>query len=78
MSPPQGLADFPGVNQLLGASITIAHGTSPNSATLTIAPQAGFATEVGMLRFTFAGTTIEFPNCKVDYTSFARNSNGEI
>ncbi len=78
MDPPQGVASFPGIGQLVDASISMTHGISPSMAVLTIAPQTDFDTEVGTLAFTMDGTTIEFPDCKVDYSSLQRNENGEI
>jgi hypothetical protein len=78
MDPPQGIATFPGIGQLVEASISMTHGISPSMAVLTIAPQTDFDTEVGTLTFTMDDTTIEFPDCKVDYSSLERNEHGEI
>lgn len=78
MSAPQGLATFPGIGQLLDASLTFGHGISPSTATLTIVPQAQLTTEVGTLVFAFGDTVIAFPDCKVDRGTFERNSRGEI
>ncbi len=78
MSAPQGLATFPGVNQLVAASITLGHGITPSSATLTIAPQLAFTTEVGTLSFVYDGLRIDFTDCKVSRSSFERNDRGEI
>ncbi len=52
---PQGLASFPGVNQLVDASISLVPGISPAVATLTIAPQLDFTAQVGTLSFSFGG-----------------------
>lgn len=78
MTPPQGHATFPGIENLLSASITLGHGISPDSAQLTIAPQADFATEVGTLAFVFDGASVEFPDCKIDRSSLERNGQGEV
>lgn len=78
MSPPQGLAHFPGIDHLLSASITLGHGISPSSAKLRIAPQTNFAAETGTLLFEYDGTTVEFPDCKVDRSSLDRNERGEV
>jgi hypothetical protein len=74
----QGTANFPGIAQLVEASISMVHGISPGTAVLTIAPQVSLPTEVGTLTFGFGGVSLEFPDCKVDYGSFERNSSGEI
>lgn len=74
----QGLASFPGILQMLDASISIEHGISPGVATLTIVPQDGLATEVGTLIFSFGGASLQFPNCKVDQASFERNAQGDV
>ena len=78
MSLPQGLAHFPGIDQLLSASITLGHGISPSSAKLQIAPQVNFAAETGTLSFEYDGTTVAFPDCKVDRSSMDRNERGEV
>lgn len=74
----QGLAYFPGINQLVEASISFTHGISPSVAVVTIAPQLNFAAEGGTLTFSFGSRTVNFPGCKVDASSFERNSQGEI
>ncbi|MEX0675969.1 MAG: hypothetical protein WD063_02760 [Pirellulales bacterium] len=78
MSPPQGLAYFPGIDHLLSASITLGHGISPSSARMQIAPQASFTAEAGTLKFEYDGAAVEFPDCKVDRSGLARNERGEI
>lgn len=74
----QGLASFPGIDQLLDASIGVTHGISPSLARLTIVPQPDLATEIGTLRFAFGDVAIEFLDCKVDRASFERDGGGEI
>jgi hypothetical protein len=75
---PQGLASFPGVEQLLDASISIAQGISPSSARLTIAPQMALPAEVGTLAVTFGGVTVAFPDCKIDHGTIERTTRGEV
>ncbi|REK19175.1 MAG: hypothetical protein DWQ37_01930 [Planctomycetota bacterium] len=78
MTVPQGLVSFPGVAQVLGASITLGHGISPSTAQLRFAPQPGFATEVGTLTFTWNGFEVRLPDCKVDRGNLVRNESGEV
>ncbi len=78
MNPPQGLASFPGIQNLLAATISLGHGISPSVASLTIAPQQNFSGETGTLQLGFAETLLEFPDCRVDYSSFQRNSSGDL
>lgn len=78
MTALQGLATFPGIGQLLDASLNFGHGISPSTATLTIVPQAQLTTDTGTLAFTFGDTTIAFPDCKIDRGTLERNSRGEI
>jgi hypothetical protein len=78
MTLPQGLAHFPGIERLLGATITLGHGVSPSSALLRIAPQADFPTEVGTLTVTYASTSIDFRDCKLDRSSLERSDDGEV
>ncbi len=78
MSTPQGLATFPGITQIMSASITLGHGISPSTARITMAPQPGAISETGMLSFFIDSTTINFPDCKVDQGSYERNEGGEF
>lgn len=78
MARPQGLCYFPGVNQVVSATMTFGHGISPSACTLTIAPQANFLASGGTLSFLFNGTQIDFPGCKIDRGSLQRNSRGEV
>lgn len=75
---PQGLAHFPGVNQVQEAMISFVHGVSPSIATLTIVPQANFIAEGGTLSFTFGGVRVDFPDCLVNHNSLQRNAAGEV
>jgi hypothetical protein len=76
--PAQGLADFPGITQLVSASMVFHHGISPCTCLLTIAPQQDFAGQGGTLSFFYDGVEIDFPNCKVDRHSFERNASGLV
>jgi hypothetical protein len=70
MAAPQGIASFPGIEQVIDASITRTHGISPSVTTLTIAPQPGLVAQIGTLRLEFDGTVIELPDCRIDYSKF--------
>jgi hypothetical protein len=78
MSAPQGLATFPGVEHLISASITLQNGIEPSTAELVFAPQPDFSTESGTLTFAMNGTSVVFPDCKVDRGSVERNARGEV
>lgn len=78
MSTPQGLASYPGIAQIIAASITLGHGISPSSARITMAPQLFTIPESGTFSFTIGTTTIEFPDCKADQGSYERSDNGEF
>ncbi len=77
MTAPQGLATFPGVVQLLSATITLGHGISPSTARLTMAPQPTPPAEAGTLRFLYGENVVEFPDCKIDQGSYQRSDTGE-
>jgi hypothetical protein len=77
MSTPQGLASYPGIEQIISASITLGHGISPSSARITMAPQLSTIAESGTFTFTIGTTTISFPDCKADQGSYERSDNGE-
>lgn len=78
MAAPQGIASFPGIEQVIDASITRTHGTTPAVATLTIAPQTGLVAQIGTLRLEFDGTVLEFPDCRVDYCKFKGGTGARV
>jgi hypothetical protein len=69
---------FPGIDQVVSATYTLAHGITPGLAFLEIAPQGGFVGEGGALVFEFGGVTLVFPDCKIDTLSLARTSQGLV
>lgn len=75
---PQGLFHFPGISQIVSGSFTLAHGTNPSVASLTIAPQPDWPAAMGTLSILFGSTTIQFPNCKVDRATVTRNGSGQV
>jgi hypothetical protein len=77
MTTPQGLATYPGIAQILSASITLGHGISPSTAVITMAPQSGDVADTGTLTFQIGGTTVEFLDCKLDHGSYQRSNSGE-
>ena len=76
--PAQGLAYFPGVNQLVAASGALGHGISPSTFLLSLAPQADFAGAGGTLSLVYDTVEIDLPDCKVDRHSLERNAAGLI
>ena len=66
MAELQGLCHWPGVQQVVEASISFTHGISPSVATLYMSPQATEIAPSGTLKFTFGDVKIEFPDCRVD------------
>ena len=76
--PIQGLAYFPGLNQIVDGAFSFTTGITPSMATLTIAPQANFTAQVGTLTFFDGQTTMQWPDARVDTNSFERNSSGLV
>jgi hypothetical protein len=76
--PLHGLAYFPGIQQIISASISFTHGITPSMATLEIAPQRNFTAQIGTLRFFDGQTTIEFKNCALDTNTFERDDRGFV
>lgn len=73
-----GLASFPGIAQIIRCSYTLSHGITPGAFVLEIAPQAMFPTHIGPMVLTFGAIAITFPNCRVNFVSFSRNSRGLV
>lgn len=78
MADLQGLVSFPSINQIIAFDYTLAHGITPSVATLTVAPQAGFAALDGDLVLTFGSTQVVLPNCRINRHSFQFNEQGLI
>lgn len=79
MAAPQGLVSFPGIQQLIDCSYTLALGITPGMASMTIAPQAGLISDVGPLVFSFGGVIVAtLPDCKVDSGSLRYDSSGNL
>jgi hypothetical protein len=76
MPPPQGLIQFPGIRQWLSARFTLSHGITPSTCVLQIPWQDLSTAEGGTLSLTFAGTRLDFPNCKVDKAKLVWGESG--
>ncbi|KKN80841.1 hypothetical protein LCGC14_0326480 [marine sediment metagenome] len=74
----QGTCTFPGIESIVEATISFVHGISASVATLTIKPQLNFIGEGGTLTFLFGDEKVDFPDCKIDYSSLQRNNQGEV
>ena len=68
----QGLAYFPGIEQVVGCSVVCSHGISPASIVLTIAPQPDFEAEGGTLTIS---TAIRRSHCPTARSIAIRSSN---
>lgn len=75
---PIGIATFPGIEKIHGASMDFVHGVSPSIATLTITPQATFPTMIGDLTFSYGKTAVTWKDCRIDEVSYQRNESGFI
>ncbi len=73
----QAVVEFPGADQVLALEATWSHGVVPNVFTLTVAPQAPLAGG-GTLRLRWGDIQIEFPDCRVDSSSFQLDGSGSV
>ena len=78
MPDPQGLAYFPGIDQLISASFTLAHGITPGVIQVELAPQPNFSAEMGSFFSYYGDVVLEFTDCKVDSASFDASTSGFI
>lgn len=75
--PPQGLFKFGGLRGLCSASMTLSLGTSPNVATMYIAPQnLSTVPSNDTLYLTYDGGGISFPDCLVTDVNFEVRPDG--
>lgn len=73
-----GYATFPGIRTILRASYTLAHGITPGTASIEMAPQAVLPASDGTLTFFFGGVVIPLPFCRLNAFSFNRSENGLV
>lgn len=66
----QAIVEFPGIRQVLSASITMQHGISSGSHRITIAPQATPLALSGPLVLRFGSAVIRLEDCRLDRSSF--------
>jgi len=75
--PPQGLFRFGGLRGLCSASMTLSLGTSPNVATMYIAPQnLSTVPSNDTLFLSYDGGGIDFPDCLVTDVNFEVRPDG--
>jgi hypothetical protein len=74
----QGLAYFPGIDQLISASYTLAHGITPGVIQVEMPPQPNFTAEMGSFFFYYGDLVLEFADCKVDSVSFDASASGFV
>lgn len=72
----QGTASYGPLRAILRASFTLGHGVDPSVATMEVAPQ-NVPVEGQTLAFHYAGTTIAFPNTKVDDARLISDKGGQ-
>jgi hypothetical protein len=68
----QGLAYFPGIQQIRRASFTLSQGITPSSALIEIVPQSNIIAEIGTLTFSFGPLLLQFRDCRVNTASIRR------
>ncbi len=78
MSIPQGLATYPGIEQIVSASVTLGHGISPSVIRISVIPQATPISEVGTFTLFVGSNIVTLPDCKIDYGSYQRQDSGEL
>ena len=79
MADPSGIASWPGVQQVLQASMTLSLGITPSVCTLEIVPQdPSTISEFGELSFLYGDTQITFKRCKVDKALYQYTQQGFV
>ncbi|MBS0207152.1 MAG: hypothetical protein JSS49_30115 [Planctomycetes bacterium] len=77
-SAPQGLFEFPGIEQILGGTLTRSHGISPAICLLKIAPQKTIPKVRGTLTLSYDGQKLEFPDSMIDSSSVTIDRGGFV
>lgn len=67
----QGLIEYPGLLNVNRGTVSIGHGITPASFSLTITPQRSLPPETGAITLTYGRQKIVFPDCKIDQVSFS-------
>jgi hypothetical protein len=73
-----GSVKFPGISSIVSANMSFTHGVTPSVAMLAISPRQGFVALIGDLVFGYDDIKVTFKQCKVDTSSFIRNSSGQV
>lgn len=76
--PAQGIAFFPGVFRVIGASIDDVHGISPSAALLRIVPQPDLIALTGDLEFRLGERRRVWRDARVDSNRLERTQQGHI
>ena len=76
MDALQGLAWFPGIEQLLGASFTLLPGVEPSVGWLDISTPLTLPQSVGPLTFTYGGVRIVLRDCRIETATITSGSHG--
>lgn len=74
----QGLAFFPGINQIIKASYTLTHGVNPGYIEVDILPQEDPINIYGTFTFTFGDQILQLADCKIDLATAVRNESGMV
>src|ERR1700688_296730 len=75
---PSGIVLFPGIDQILSATVSYGRGIRPSITQIEIAPQANFVALTGDLVWTDQNGTATFFDCRVDIFSFVYDQRGLI
>jgi len=74
----QGLASFPGVDQVASWSASLAHGISPSVLTIDTAPQCDFVGAGGDFTVEFGNTSFTFSDCRVWQAHYRATAAGRV
>lgn len=78
MADTQGVARFPGVEQVRACEYVCQHGIAPGMATLTMRPQTNYPAAGGTLKFLYGDNAIELKGCKVASASMDVSGSGKF
>lgn len=77
-SLPQGLVEFPGIDNILTCDYALIDGISPSAFLCTISPQKKLPEKQGVLRWTYGNVRMEFFGVVIDTHKNQYNQSGDV
>jgi len=69
----QGTIQYPGLDNIQGATVTWGHGITPGAFTIRMAPQSAVPAATGAVTMRFGNQLVSLRDCKIDQITYSRD-----